>query len=368
MNTPLSLLFDKAVRSAHPIYASIELTYACSLACRYCYNPVERKNQRRKTSAPARSEEPLSYGEIVEVLDQLREMNVLYLTLTGGEPLLHPRFWEIAKAAKERSFALRIFSNGVLIDEFTADRIAKLCPNCMELSIHGAKPSTAEALTQVKGAFDKQMRALELLKERGVRVYLKCVVTSLVEGELDGIQAIGDRLGFPVYFDPVLTISDDGEDYPLDFLASDETLRKLYSDPAFEAGVSPLTFNFNTLTVGVNAKKFGPQPRVILRPKVPYFQVINKAKVTTKGRNSLECTIQDASQGEQVWVRGSLGKGQSQSFFRAVHHPAQFAAHLLKQQLQALGVEITGKVREGTAPQLAEVLALHRSPPLAQII
>ncbi len=278
MKTPLSLLFNKAVHSAHPIYASIELTYACNLACRYCYNPVERKNQPGKTSAPANGKKPLSYGEIVDVLDQLRDMNVLYLTLTGGEPLLHPRFWEIAKAAKERPFALRLFSNGVLIDAFVADQIAEFCSNCVEISIHGAKPSTADALTQVKGSFDKQMRALELLRERGVRVYLKCVVTNILEAELDGIQAIGDRFGFPVYFDPVLTVSDDGEAYPLDLLASDEALRKLYSDPAFKAGVSPFEQEpgeFNC-TVGSGIISIGPYGDV--QPCIQWKQSIGNVR------------------------------------------------------------------------------------------
>lgn len=260
MNTVLDELFGKAVHSYHPIFASIELTYDCNLACRFCYNPVERKNQTRNAKPKQKTEEPLSFVEIVDLFDQLREMNVLYLTLTGGEPILHPRFWEIAREAKKRAFAVRVFSNGVLIDEKNADRFAELAPYCIEMSLHGTDAETAEAMTQVKGSFDRQMRALALLKERNVRVFLKCVVTNLLEHKLAEMKALADDLGYPIYFDPVITISDDGERYPLEYLASDDALLELFSDPRFNVGNSPFekepgTFN---CTVGAGTIHIGP--------------------------------------------------------------------------------------------------------------
>ncbi|HET6266242.1 MAG TPA: SPASM domain-containing protein, partial [Acidobacteriota bacterium] len=118
-------------------------------------------------------------------------------------------------------------------------RFAELKPYCVELSIHGACDATAEALNGVPGSHTKLMRALHLLKERNIRVYLKCVVTKLVENELEAIHAIADQFGFPVTFDPVLTISDDGESYPLDLQASDEAIAKLYRTKGLNLGNSP---------------------------------------------------------------------------------------------------------------------------------
>ncbi|MEW5765449.1 MAG: radical SAM/SPASM domain-containing protein [Acidobacteriota bacterium] len=235
----LAKILNRAIESAHPYNASIELTYTCNLACRFCYNPVQRKNQARTAPPPEPKAPPLSFEEIVGVMDQLKEMNVLYLTLTGGEALLHPRFWDIAREAKARSFAIRVFTNGAGITEAVADRLAELGPYCIEMSLHGANPETAEALTQVKGSFDRQMKALGYLSARGLRVFLKVVVTRLVEKELKDLKAIGDRFGYPVYFDPVLTISDDGQQYPLDLTASDEALASLYRQDGINIGNSP---------------------------------------------------------------------------------------------------------------------------------
>lgn len=238
MGTLLEALLLKAFRGNHPVHATLELTYTCNLHCRYCYNPVERKDQtglsRGKAEAP-----PLAFEEILSLLDQLRELGVLYLTLTGGEPMLHPKFWEIAFEAKKRAFAIRIFTNGTLIGEREADLFQDLCPNCLEVSAHGASAETAEALNQVPGSYSKYMRALDLLHERGVRVFLKCVVTRLLEGEIGKIRALGEHFGYPVYFDPVLSISDDGFEYALDLAASDDALRQLYGSGEFNLGASP---------------------------------------------------------------------------------------------------------------------------------
>ncbi|MEJ2367633.1 MAG: radical SAM protein [Acidobacteriota bacterium] len=251
MATSLSELYNKAVHTFQPLYASIELTYKCNLACRFCYNPVDRTNQERAKPAPAPPATPLVFDEIVGLLDELRKMGTLYLTLTGGEPLVHPRFWDIARAARERTFALRIFTNGALIDERTADRLYDLAPYCLEISIHGASPETAQALNQRPGAHQRLMKALALLSERGIRVYLKCVVTRLVESELEEIKAIGDRFGYPVFFDPVLTLSDDGQDYPLDLKASDAAIRRLYSRNGLNIGNSPFEREPDSLNCAV---------------------------------------------------------------------------------------------------------------------
>jgi radical SAM protein with 4Fe4S-binding SPASM domain len=239
MNNPLAEVFGRAIKGHNPVFGSIELTYACNLACYFCYNPIQRKSQARRSPSPKPKAPPLSFKETIDVLDQLKAMGVLYLTLTGGEAFLHPRFWDIAEEAKKRTFSLRIFTNGASITEEIADRLQDLGPYCLEFSLHGADPATAEALTQIPGSFDAQMRALEWLNARGIRVYLKCVVTRLVEGQLEAIKAIGDRFDYPVYFDPVLTASDDGEEYPLELRASDEGLRRLYQIKELNVGNSP---------------------------------------------------------------------------------------------------------------------------------
>ncbi len=272
MATTLEELFAKATRNSHPIFAMFELTYQCNFACRHCYNPIERKNQARVGKKPVPSAAPLAFEEIVSLLDQLEEMGVLYLSLTGGEPLTHPRFWDILEAAKERGFALRIFTNGALIAPSIADRLNEIGPHCLEISIHGATDSTAEALSQVKGSHQSMLRALGYLKDRGLRVYLKCTVTRLNEGELEGIKAISDSFGFPVFFDPVITLSDDGQEYPLEMRASDEGIAKLYRSDGLNIGNSPFEWEPGELSCTVGAGTLHITPYGDVQPCIQWKQ------------------------------------------------------------------------------------------------
>lgn len=262
------------------MFGSLELTYACNLACKFCYNPIQRKGQGRAKEVPPPEQPPLTFDEYLRILDEFKEMGVLYLTLTGGEPLLHPRFWDIARAAKERTFALRIFSNGIAIDEKVADRLQDLAPFCVELSIHGTSDATAEALNQVKGSHTRFMRALRLLRERDITVFIKCVVTRLVENELEDILKLGLGFGYGVYFDPILYQSMDGEEYPFDLRASDEAIARLYRTEGINVGNSPFEgqAEFNC---GVGSGVIHVDPHGYLHPCLQWSERIGNVRERT---------------------------------------------------------------------------------------
>ena len=91
--TPSARLKRIAIERAQPLAASLELTYRCNWRCVFCYNP--RHHDQRG----------LSGAEWIGVLDELRALGTLYVSLTGGEPLTHPEFFAIARGVRERAFA-----------------------------------------------------------------------------------------------------------------------------------------------------------------------------------------------------------------------------------------------------------------------
>lgn len=278
MATTLELLLSRASLNNVPLVATLELTYVCNMHCTFCYNPVQRKGQVRSKPAPEFTDAPLAYDEIIRVLDELQRMGTLYLTLSGGEAMLHPRFWDIAEEAKKRSFATRIFTNGIAINEQVADRLAELRPFCLEISIHGASDATAEALNQVPGSHTRLLRVLDLLKARDLRVFLKCVVTRLVENELLEIRAIGERYGYHVYFDPVLTVSDDGEPYPLELRASDDAIRFLHSENGLKRGSSPFERKDGQPNCGVGSSTLSIDPYGNVSPCVQWKETVGNVR------------------------------------------------------------------------------------------
>jgi MoaA/NifB/PqqE/SkfB family radical SAM enzyme len=208
-------LKQTALQRAIPLFAHLELTYACNWRCVFCYNP------RHFDKAPLRA------AEWEGVLDDLRSLGTLTLTITGGEPLAHPDFFEIAEAARARSFGLRLFTNGSLVTEAVAARIAALRPLAVELSLHGANADTHDRTTGRPGSYDALFGGLSALRNAGVPAVLKTPLTSLNEDELDAMIALVAELGLPYRIDPTLTPRDDGDRAPLSYRVSPQAAERL---------------------------------------------------------------------------------------------------------------------------------------------
>ena len=159
--TPYRRLVEKAFQDAIPLSAQFEITYRCNHLCTFCYNSP---NGQREMTTP----------QIFEALRKIADFGVLYLTLTGGEAMVHKDFYKIAQEGRRLGMALRIYTNGYLLSDKRAVRkIAALNPVEVEISLHGATAETHEALTKIKGSFDKTLKALENLTEAALKIEIR---------------------------------------------------------------------------------------------------------------------------------------------------------------------------------------------------
>ncbi len=204
-----------------PLSVDVELTYCCNLNCKHCYL------QGRKVSGE------LATAELFRLFDELREMGTLYLTFTGGEPLLRPDFYNLADYAKESAFALVIFTNGTLITESEAFRIAECSPLAVHISLLGAEPETHDSITGVRGSFRKVIRAVKFLKRAGVRVVLKTALMKQNYTEYEGIVSICEQLEAEWQFDMVVSPTHWGGVRPLQYRLNQEQWKALLKDKRF---------------------------------------------------------------------------------------------------------------------------------------
>ncbi len=221
MTNALQKLVQRNWSRAVPMSALFELTFVCNHACSFCYNSPT--GQKEMTTA-----------EVISALKKLADFNILYLTLTGGEPLVRRDFFEIARTARELGFALRIYTNGFLIDEAMAKRIREVAnPIEVEISIHGARPETHEKLTCVPGSLARVLNAAKYLKALGTKINLKCPITRDNQDEVLDMHRLAMDLGVSIMFDPVITPRDDGDKDPLSLMATDDFLRRFWSDEIY---------------------------------------------------------------------------------------------------------------------------------------
>ena len=116
----LTLISAKADRNRTPLNVHLELTYRCNEQCVHCYCVVEHGREQE-----VRRHE-LTLDEIRHLLDDLADMGALYLTLSGGEVMVRPDFFDIAEHARRRGFVYRVFTNGIGLTEAKVERLAAL--------------------------------------------------------------------------------------------------------------------------------------------------------------------------------------------------------------------------------------------------
>jgi radical SAM protein with 4Fe4S-binding SPASM domain len=147
----------------------------------------------------------LTTAEGIALLDDLADLGALYLTFSGGEPLLRPDFFTLAQHARRRGFALRIFTNGLPIGRVVAQRLAALHPLDVEISLYAADAITHDALTGVNGSWHAATEALAHLHAAGVRTVCKTPLLRVNAAQFDALASLAADLGAAFRPDPILT-------------------------------------------------------------------------------------------------------------------------------------------------------------------
>jgi len=172
-----------------PLQVAIEITRRCPLECLHCYNnlPMGDTEARRRE---------LTKEEHFRVLDELADLGCFWILYTGGEIFARKDFLEIYTYAKKKGFLITLFTNGTIINEEIADYLVEWRPFAIEITLYGRTRETYEALTAVPGSFDRCLRGIRLLKERGLPLKLKTVATSINKHEVLAMQEFAeDELG-----------------------------------------------------------------------------------------------------------------------------------------------------------------------------
>ncbi len=201
----------------YPLFCQWEITCRCNLHCVMCYTDCFNRPDKIRTE--------LATTEIIRIMDELAEAGCAELCLTGGEPLARSDFFHIYEHAKTNGFLVTIFTNGTLITEEIADRLATMPPYRIEISLHGMREDTFERITQGKGSFSRCLQAIRLLLERRLPLVLKTTAMTLNRDEILEIKRFVRSLG-PVGYKlgERMRLTLEGSEAPGRFALTDEEL------------------------------------------------------------------------------------------------------------------------------------------------
>jgi MoaA/NifB/PqqE/SkfB family radical SAM enzyme len=208
-------LFRSAFRDRTPISGSIALTHRCNLECVHCYLEGSRDGSE------------LDAGAWIDILDQLERAGCLWLTITGGEPLLAEAFEEVYLHAKKKGFLVIVFTNGTLVDGSVLEMFSRWPPHCVEISLYGSTARTTGAVTGNPAAHGAAWSAARSLAQGSVPLRLKTVALRHNAHEIEDMRRLSEELGAPFRFDPLITPCLDGAPGPCSARLDDESVVRL---------------------------------------------------------------------------------------------------------------------------------------------
>jgi MoaA/NifB/PqqE/SkfB family radical SAM enzyme len=170
---------------AAPLYVAWQITNECNLACLHCI----------EESGPGKAfPDELDRDAALHVIDELMAHEVPYLSFSGGEPMLHPHFFEMAERVTSRGSQLKVETNGHFLTPESCRRLREIGVKAVQVSLDGASSATFGRM-RVRGEFDRTVDGIRNLVAAGVPVEINFSPASFNIHEAARIVDLAFELG-----------------------------------------------------------------------------------------------------------------------------------------------------------------------------
>ncbi len=184
---PRKLDLPKGVPPLSSLY--LYIAGSCNLACRHCWIEPDYQTSNKNGKF-------VKMAHLRKAIRQARPLGLGSVKLTGGEPMLHPRFREIVEYIESQKINMFMETNGILIDDEMARFLkAKKHFNFISVSLDGAKATTHDWLRGVKGSYKKAVAGIRSLVKAGFRPQMICTLHKGNIAELEDVVKLAQGLG-----------------------------------------------------------------------------------------------------------------------------------------------------------------------------
>lgn len=168
-------------RPSSPLWVTVNVTSACNLSCRYCFNQP-------------RSHEHMPLEDFQTLLGILKQAQIFLLTLSGGEPFLHPDIDQILRLVHSKFDHATVLSNGTRITRKNLETIREIIEQKgyfpVQVSLDAKDPLTNEL---TRGKTENVLKNLEALREAGASITIAIVVSSQnIDHIIDSVLELKD--------------------------------------------------------------------------------------------------------------------------------------------------------------------------------
>ncbi len=171
-------LHSRATRYDKCVSSTFEITSRCNFKCKMCYVHSEDCN--------CHADEELSFEQWESVADQALDAGIVFVLITGGEPLIRNDFSAIYEMLIKKGFVVSVNSNLSLVTEEHIKLFKKYPPSRINASLYGVSDETYQNLCGVP-AYSKVEKVIDKLKESGIPVKINSSITPFNCQDIDGI-------------------------------------------------------------------------------------------------------------------------------------------------------------------------------------
>jgi len=165
-------------------------TNICNLKCRHCYQNAGKKLP-----------EELSLSKRLDVIDQLAKEEVFSIAFSGGEPLMDKDLWPAIEKAKKENMYVSIATNGTLITEKVAKRMAKLGIDYVEISLDSVHSKKHDEFRRTQGAWERAVRGIKnAVAQKSYQVCLASTITRINFNEVEDLIELSISLRTDKFF------------------------------------------------------------------------------------------------------------------------------------------------------------------------
>lgn len=162
-----------------------ELTARCNLKCQHC----------RAEAQDDFAADELTTAEILRVGQEIRQTADPIMVLTGGEPLVRADFYDIARFCCKLFTRVAVATNGTLIDDQVARKIAQTGVQRVSVSLDGAEAKTHDQFRGSPGSFADALRGLDALKRANVSTQVNATITKHNDDQIDDLLNLAIERG-----------------------------------------------------------------------------------------------------------------------------------------------------------------------------
>ncbi|MBI5061257.1 MAG: radical SAM protein, partial [Candidatus Aenigmarchaeota archaeon] len=170
-----------------PFLVVWNITRACNLSCKHCYE-----------DAHVAGHDELTPAQRLIAVDKMADAGIASIAISGGEPLVLPDFFEVAKRIRERDMMFSIATNATLITREKAKQLREAECGFAQVSLDGAIAKTHNSF-RGKNAFQTTLRGIKNLVAEDILTGVSMTVTEYNYKEVPAVIDLSEKLGATIF-------------------------------------------------------------------------------------------------------------------------------------------------------------------------